>query len=107
MPTIHHDDMKQFENRVVEAIDASMEFFNILQYSEQDIKDAAVNITDALERKDHDLTYRHVDDWVCGADRMNYDLPNALQQEAIAYIDWRIHRGYIVEGRSFTELFSI
>ncbi|NMJ76611.1 hypothetical protein GLU01_00925 [Nanohaloarchaea archaeon] len=77
MPTIHHDDMKQFENRVVEAIDASMEFFNILQYSEQDIKDAAGNITDG-GGNDHDLTYRHVDDWVCGADRMNYDLPNAL-----------------------------
>jgi len=46
VPTIDYDDMEQFESRVVEAIDASMEFFNILQYSEQDIKDAAGNITD-------------------------------------------------------------
>ena len=46
-----------------------------------------MNITDVLEGKNHDLTYRHIDDWVYEADRRNYDLPNALQQEAIAYID--------------------
>lgn len=85
-PTIKYDAVEEFERKVEEAIDASTEYFNILQYGEQDMEDAAENVTYVLEGRDHDLTYEHIDEWVCRADRRNYDLPTALQHDAIDYV---------------------